>query len=96
MQEGILKFLQDDKRTVVLVTHKLQYLIHADWVSISTVCCEFLSTVCTGSVFIKHLRVGMLLIQDQFFLFDHNKEYDTDGRGDLILDQHSYPEMVCL
>lgn len=33
MQEGILKYLQDDKRTVVLVTHKLQYLIHADWVS---------------------------------------------------------------
>ncbi|XP_042578700.1 ATP-binding cassette sub-family C member 9 isoform X3 [Cyprinus carpio] len=32
MQEGILKFLQDDKRTVVLVTHKLQYLIHADWI----------------------------------------------------------------
>jgi hypothetical protein len=32
MQEGILKFLQDDKRTVVLVTHKLQYLTHADWV----------------------------------------------------------------
>lgn len=32
MQEGILKYLQDDKRTVVLVTHKLQYLIHADWV----------------------------------------------------------------
>jgi len=33
MQEGILKFLQDDKRTLVLVTHKLQYLIHADWVT---------------------------------------------------------------
>ncbi|XP_046728805.1 ATP-binding cassette sub-family C member 9 isoform X1 [Silurus meridionalis] len=32
MQEGILKFLQDDKRTTVLVTHKLQYLIHADWI----------------------------------------------------------------
>ncbi|XP_063073871.1 ATP-binding cassette sub-family C member 9-like [Engraulis encrasicolus] len=32
MQEGLLKFLQDDKRTVVLVTHKLQYLIHADWI----------------------------------------------------------------
>ncbi|XP_048874207.1 ATP-binding cassette sub-family C member 9 isoform X1 [Brienomyrus brachyistius] len=32
MQEGILKFLQDDKRTMVLVTHKLQYLIHADWI----------------------------------------------------------------
>uniref|UniRef100_A0A8D3CMA1 ATP-binding cassette, sub-family C (CFTR/MRP), member 9 n=1 Tax=Scophthalmus maximus TaxID=52904 RepID=A0A8D3CMA1_SCOMX len=32
MQEGILKFLQDDKRTVVMVTHKLQYLIHADWI----------------------------------------------------------------
>ncbi|XP_061922297.1 ATP-binding cassette sub-family C member 9 isoform X2 [Entelurus aequoreus] len=32
LQEGILKFLQDDKRTVVLVTHKLQYLIHADWI----------------------------------------------------------------
>ncbi|XP_047431164.1 ATP-binding cassette sub-family C member 9 isoform X1 [Mugil cephalus] len=32
MQEGILKFLQDDKRTLVLVTHKLQYLIHADWI----------------------------------------------------------------
>ncbi|XP_065145853.1 ATP-binding cassette sub-family C member 9 isoform X6 [Paramisgurnus dabryanus] len=32
MLEGILKFLQDDKRTVVLVTHKLQYLIHADWI----------------------------------------------------------------
>ncbi|XP_035003071.1 ATP-binding cassette sub-family C member 9 [Hippoglossus stenolepis] len=32
MQEGILKFLQDDKRTVILVTHKLQYLIHADWI----------------------------------------------------------------
>ncbi|CAF95602.1 unnamed protein product [Tetraodon nigroviridis] len=35
MQEGILKYLQDDKRTVVLVTHKLQYLIHADWVSLT-------------------------------------------------------------
>lgn len=34
MQEGILKYLQDDKRTVVLVTHKLQYLIHADWVRV--------------------------------------------------------------
>ncbi|XP_042325797.1 ATP-binding cassette sub-family C member 9 isoform X2 [Sceloporus undulatus] len=31
MQEGILKFLKDDKRTLVLVTHKLQYLPHADW-----------------------------------------------------------------
>uniref|UniRef100_A0A804HKB7 ATP binding cassette subfamily C member 9 n=1 Tax=Homo sapiens TaxID=9606 RepID=A0A804HKB7_HUMAN len=30
--EGILKFLQDDKRTLVLVTHKLQYLTHADWI----------------------------------------------------------------
>ncbi len=38
MQEGILKFLQDDKRTVVLVTHKLQYLIHADWVLIPQQC----------------------------------------------------------
>ncbi|XP_053318966.1 ATP-binding cassette sub-family C member 9 isoform X2 [Spea bombifrons] len=32
MQEGILKFLREDKRTVVLVTHKLQYLPHADWI----------------------------------------------------------------
>ncbi|KAM9312905.1 ATP-binding cassette sub-family C member 9 [Gastrophryne carolinensis] len=32
MQEGILKFLRDDKRTVLLVTHKLQYLTHADWI----------------------------------------------------------------
>lgn len=32
MQAGILELLQDDKRTVVLVTHKLQYLPHADWV----------------------------------------------------------------
>uniref|UniRef100_A0A8D0LCT4 ATP binding cassette subfamily C member 9 n=1 Tax=Sphenodon punctatus TaxID=8508 RepID=A0A8D0LCT4_SPHPU len=32
MQEGILKFLKDDKRTLVLVTHKLQYLTHADWI----------------------------------------------------------------
>lgn len=32
MQEGILKMLREDKRTVVLVTHKLQYLPHADWV----------------------------------------------------------------
>nr|XP_023647098.1 ATP-binding cassette sub-family C member 9-like [Paramormyrops kingsleyae] len=32
MQEGILKFLQEDRRTMVLVTHKLQYLIHADWI----------------------------------------------------------------
>nr|AKC42151.1 ABCC9 [Petromyzon marinus] len=32
MQEGILKLLRDDKRTVVLVTHKLQYLPHADWI----------------------------------------------------------------
>ncbi|XP_073506649.1 ATP-binding cassette sub-family C member 9 isoform X2 [Phyllobates terribilis] len=32
MQDGILKFLQEDKRTVVLVTHKLQYLTHADWI----------------------------------------------------------------
>lgn len=33
MQAGILELLRDDKRTVVLVTHKLQYLPHADWVS---------------------------------------------------------------
>uniref|UniRef100_A0A4W3JB13 ATP-binding cassette, sub-family C (CFTR/MRP), member 9 n=1 Tax=Callorhinchus milii TaxID=7868 RepID=A0A4W3JB13_CALMI len=32
MQEGILKFLREDKRTIVLVTHKLQYLTHADWI----------------------------------------------------------------
>lgn len=32
MQEGILKLLREEKRTVVLVTHKLQYLPHADWV----------------------------------------------------------------
>uniref|UniRef100_A0A8C6QKQ4 ATP-binding cassette, sub-family C member 9 n=1 Tax=Nannospalax galili TaxID=1026970 RepID=A0A8C6QKQ4_NANGA len=32
MQEGILKFLKEDKRTLVLVTHKLQYLTHADWI----------------------------------------------------------------
>ncbi|XP_072874035.1 ATP-binding cassette sub-family C member 8 isoform X2 [Chlorocebus sabaeus] len=32
MQAGILELLRDDKRTVVLVTHKLQYLPHADWI----------------------------------------------------------------
>ncbi|XP_016085756.1 ATP-binding cassette sub-family C member 8 [Sinocyclocheilus grahami] len=32
MQEGILKLLREEKRTVVLVTHKLQYLPHADWI----------------------------------------------------------------
>ncbi|XP_024909579.1 ATP-binding cassette sub-family C member 8 isoform X3 [Cynoglossus semilaevis] len=32
MQDGILKFLREEKRTVVLVTHKLQYLPHADWI----------------------------------------------------------------
>uniref|UniRef100_A0A4W3IWQ5 ATP-binding cassette, sub-family C (CFTR/MRP), member 8 n=1 Tax=Callorhinchus milii TaxID=7868 RepID=A0A4W3IWQ5_CALMI len=32
MQDGILKLLQEEKRTVVLVTHKLQYLPHADWI----------------------------------------------------------------
>ncbi|XP_017725433.1 PREDICTED: ATP-binding cassette sub-family C member 8 isoform X2 [Rhinopithecus bieti] len=32
MQAGILELLRDDKRTVVLVTHKLHYLPHADWI----------------------------------------------------------------
>uniref|UniRef100_A0A2K5HCW9 ATP binding cassette subfamily C member 8 n=1 Tax=Colobus angolensis palliatus TaxID=336983 RepID=A0A2K5HCW9_COLAP len=32
MQAGILELLRGDKRTVVLVTHKLQYLPHADWI----------------------------------------------------------------
>uniref|UniRef100_A0A672NH57 ATP binding cassette subfamily C member 8 n=1 Tax=Sinocyclocheilus grahami TaxID=75366 RepID=A0A672NH57_SINGR len=32
MHEGILKLLRQEKRTVVLVTHKLQYLPHADWI----------------------------------------------------------------
>uniref|UniRef100_A0A1A8N8X7 ATP-binding cassette, sub-family C (CFTR/MRP), member 8 n=1 Tax=Nothobranchius rachovii TaxID=451742 RepID=A0A1A8N8X7_9TELE len=32
MQDGILKMLREEKRTVVLVTHKLQYLPHADWI----------------------------------------------------------------
>ncbi|XP_061077609.1 ATP-binding cassette sub-family C member 8 isoform X1 [Conger conger] len=32
LQEGILKLLREEKRTVVLVTHKLQYLLHADWI----------------------------------------------------------------
>lgn len=34
MQDGILKLLREEKRTVVLVTHKLQYLPHADWVCV--------------------------------------------------------------
>ncbi|XP_077424344.1 ATP-binding cassette sub-family C member 8 isoform X5 [Vanacampus margaritifer] len=32
MQDGILKLLREEKRTVVLVTHKLQYLLQADWI----------------------------------------------------------------
>ncbi|XP_043938804.1 ATP-binding cassette sub-family C member 8 isoform X3 [Protopterus annectens] len=32
LQEGILKILREEKRTTVLVTHKLQYLPHADWI----------------------------------------------------------------
>ncbi|XP_076853428.1 ATP-binding cassette sub-family C member 8 [Brachyhypopomus gauderio] len=32
MKEGILKFLRQERRTVVLVTNKLQYLPHADWI----------------------------------------------------------------
>ncbi|XP_074086279.1 ATP-binding cassette sub-family C member 8-like isoform X2 [Macrotis lagotis] len=32
MQAGILELLRKEKRTVVLVTHKLQYLPHADWI----------------------------------------------------------------
>ncbi|XP_027893039.1 ATP-binding cassette sub-family C member 8 isoform X5 [Xiphophorus couchianus] len=32
MQDGILNLLREEKRTVVLVTHKLQYLPHADWI----------------------------------------------------------------
>ncbi|XP_078537187.1 ATP-binding cassette sub-family C member 8 isoform X2 [Lissotriton helveticus] len=32
MQDGILKMLREEKRTTVLVTHKLQYLPHADWI----------------------------------------------------------------
>ncbi|XP_077453513.1 ATP-binding cassette sub-family C member 8 [Stigmatopora argus] len=32
MRDGILKMLREEKRTVVLVTHKLQYLPHADWI----------------------------------------------------------------
>ncbi|XP_044126362.1 ATP-binding cassette sub-family C member 8-like [Bufo gargarizans] len=32
MQDGILKMLRDNKTTTVLVTHKLQYLPHADWI----------------------------------------------------------------
>lgn len=38
MQDGILKLLREEKRTVVLVTHKLQYLPHADWVRPVCVC----------------------------------------------------------
>uniref|UniRef100_A0AAY4DBU7 ATP-binding cassette, sub-family C (CFTR/MRP), member 8 n=1 Tax=Denticeps clupeoides TaxID=299321 RepID=A0AAY4DBU7_9TELE len=32
MQQGILKLLRVERRTVVLVTHRLQYLPHADWI----------------------------------------------------------------
>ncbi|XP_041917197.1 ATP-binding cassette sub-family C member 8-like [Alosa sapidissima] len=32
MMQGILRMLRGEKRTVVLVTHKLQYLPHADWI----------------------------------------------------------------
>ncbi|XP_077177738.1 ATP-binding cassette sub-family C member 8 isoform X3 [Paroedura picta] len=32
MQEGILNMLRNDRKTIVLVTHKLQYLPHADWI----------------------------------------------------------------
>lgn len=39
MQDGILKLLREEKRTVVLVTHRLQYLPHADWVIPVCVCC---------------------------------------------------------
>ncbi|KAL2088520.1 hypothetical protein ACEWY4_015419 [Coilia grayii] len=32
MMQGILRMLRGEKRTVVLVTHKLQYLPNADWI----------------------------------------------------------------
>lgn len=46
----------------------------------------------SGAVCIKHLREGVL-IKDQFGLLDHN-ESDYIDRGDLILDQQSYPETL--
>lgn len=37
MMQGILKMLRGEKRTVVLVTHKLHYLPHADWVRLKNI-----------------------------------------------------------
>lgn len=48
MQDGILKLLREEKRTVVLVTHKLQYLPHADWVRPVCVCVCACTCSCTS------------------------------------------------
>uniref|UniRef100_A0A671K3W6 ATP-binding cassette, sub-family C (CFTR/MRP), member 8b n=1 Tax=Sinocyclocheilus anshuiensis TaxID=1608454 RepID=A0A671K3W6_9TELE len=48
MHEGILKLLRQEKRTVVLVTHKLQYLPHADWVWAFNTVQSFHKSACMG------------------------------------------------
>uniref|UniRef100_UPI00358FFAEC ATP-binding cassette sub-family C member 9-like n=1 Tax=Myxine glutinosa TaxID=7769 RepID=UPI00358FFAEC len=85
LQEGIVKLLHNDKRTTVLVTHKLQYLPHADWIV----------AMKDGSV----LREGTLLdIQTQDpELYEHwktlmnrqDKEFqkDTESEGRTALER---------
>lgn len=63
MQDGILKLLREEKRTVVLVTHKLQYLLHADWVRPVCACACACSYSCTYSCAGVYLRFG--------FFFSH-------------------------
>ena len=53
MQDGILKLLREEKRTVVLVTHKLQYLPHADWVCVRVCTCVFTRVI--GSYYLNRL-----------------------------------------
>lgn len=62
MQDGILKLLREEKRTVVLVTHKLQYLPHADWVR--PVCVRVRAFVCLHMLSYKLQSEDMKLIRD--------------------------------
>uniref|UniRef100_A0A665UJ85 ATP-binding cassette, sub-family C (CFTR/MRP), member 8 n=1 Tax=Echeneis naucrates TaxID=173247 RepID=A0A665UJ85_ECHNA len=87
MQDGILKLLGEEKRTVVLVTHKLQYLPHADWIIAMKD-----GTIQTEGT-LKDIQKAEPELFEQWKTLMHRQdqefEKDTDGASMTVLERNN-------
>lgn len=84
MQDGILKMLREEKRTVVLVTHKLQYLPHADWVRLGWTLRLRLQ------LRLRSLSTQSCILSPSFYVADYRHERGNHPDGG---DSEGHPEV---